>query len=104
MLIRRSKGDQEGQGQEIAFPRGAKLRPVEALQAWLGAADITSGPVFRAVARGGRVSTTALSADAVPRIVKKFAIKPIAFCRVRCRPSLARRRACCSRVSGMVTG
>ena len=28
ILIRRSKGDQEGQGQEVAIPRGYKLRPV----------------------------------------------------------------------------
>jgi integrase len=30
VLIRRPKGDQEGQGQEIAVPRGYRLRPVEA--------------------------------------------------------------------------
>ena len=66
VLIRRSKGDQEGQGQEIAIPRGAKLRPVEALQAWLTTAGIASGPVFGAVARSNRVSNTALSTDAVP--------------------------------------
>jgi integrase len=73
VLIRHSKGDQEGQGQETAIPRGAKLRPVEALQAWLAAAGIASGPVFRAVALGGRVADVALSTDAVARIVKKFA-------------------------------
>ena len=56
ILIRRSKSDQEGQGQEVAIPRGCRLRPVEAVQAWLAAAAISSGPVFRAVARGGRVS------------------------------------------------
>ena len=38
ILIRRSKGDQEGQGQEVAIPRGYKLRPVEAVQTWLAAA------------------------------------------------------------------
>jgi integrase len=40
ILIRRSKGDQEGQGQEVAIPRGYKLRPVEAVQTWLAAAEI----------------------------------------------------------------
>ena len=30
--IRRSKTDQEGQGQEIALPRETKLRPVAAVQ------------------------------------------------------------------------
>ena len=44
ILIRRSKGDQEGQGQEVAIPRGYKLRPVEAVQTWLAAAEISSGP------------------------------------------------------------
>ena len=47
MLIRRSKSDQEGQGQTIAIPRGAQLRPVATLQEWLHAAEITVGPVFR---------------------------------------------------------
>jgi integrase len=47
VLIRHSKTDQEGAGQEIAIPRGYRLRPVEAVQTWLEAAAITEGPVFR---------------------------------------------------------
>ena len=73
ILIRRSKGDQEGQGQEVAIPRGYKLRPVEAVQTWLAAAEISSGPVFRAVTRGGRVSDAALADDSAARIVKRYA-------------------------------
>jgi integrase len=73
ILIRRSKGDQEGQGQEVAIPRGYKLRPVEAVQAWLAAAEISAGPVFRAVSRGGRVSCEALAADSAARIVQRYA-------------------------------
>ena len=73
ILIRRSKGDQEGQGQEVAIPRGYKLRPVEAVQTWLAAAEISSGPVFRAVTRGGRVSCEALADDSAARIVKRYA-------------------------------
>ena len=73
ILIRRSKGDQEGQGQEVAIPRGYKLRPVEAVQTWLAAAEISSGPVFRAVTRGGRVSGDALADDSAARIVKRYA-------------------------------
>jgi hypothetical protein len=53
VLIRRSKTDQEGQGQEIAIPRGYRLRPVEAVQTWLAAAEISQGPAFRSVALGG---------------------------------------------------
>ena len=73
VLIRRSKGDQEGQGQEVAIPRGYKLRPVEAVQTWLAAAAISDGPVFRAVGRGGRVSCKALADDSAARIVKRYA-------------------------------
>jgi site-specific recombinase XerD len=72
VLIRRSKGDQEGQGQEIAIPRGYRLRPVEAIQTWLAAAEISAGPVFRAVARGGKLGAV-LSTDAVACIVKRYA-------------------------------
>jgi site-specific recombinase XerD len=73
VLIRRSKGDQEGQGQEVAIPRGYKLRPVEAVQTWLAAAEISSGPVFRAVALGGRVSSEVLRPDGAARIIKRYA-------------------------------
>jgi hypothetical protein len=49
VLICRSKTDQEGHGQEVAIPRGYRLRPVEAVQTWLAAAEINDGPVFRQV-------------------------------------------------------
>jgi integrase len=73
VLIRHSKTDQEGQGAEIAIPRGYRLRPVEAVQSWLAAAGINTGPVFRSVGRGGRVSCDALEADSAARIVKRYA-------------------------------
>ena len=73
ILIRRSKGDQEGQGQEVAIPRGYKLRPVEAVQAWLAAAEISSWPVFRAVVQGGKVSDVPLGDNSAARIVKRYA-------------------------------
>jgi integrase len=75
VLIRRSKTDQEGQGQEIAVPRGLKLCPVASLQEWLAAAEISAGPVFRAVLRGGRVSDTALTPDCLGRVVQKLAAR-----------------------------
>jgi hypothetical protein len=88
ILIRRSKGDQEGQGQEVAIPRGYKLRPVEAVQTWLAAASISSGPVFRAVGRGGRVSCEALADDSAARIVKRNAkrvgLDPAAYSATAC--------------------
>jgi integrase len=47
ITIRRSKTDQEGAGQEIAIPRGYRLRPVETLQIWLTAAAISEGRCWR---------------------------------------------------------
>ena len=75
VLIRRSKTDQEGQGQEIAIPRGYRLRPVAAVQEWLKVAGITEGPVFRPVAKGGRVMPEALSDRGVADIVKRYAAR-----------------------------
>ena len=70
VVIRHSKTDQEGQGQEIAIPAGGKLRPVEAVMAWLEAAQITEGPVFRPIGKGARLATVALSARGVAAIVE----------------------------------
>jgi integrase len=81
ILIRRSKGDQEALGQEVAIPRGYKLRPVEAVQTWLAAAEISGGPVFRAVALGGRISDEVLRPDGAARIIKRYA------CRVGLHPA-----------------
>ncbi|HYF06329.1 MAG TPA: site-specific integrase [Acetobacteraceae bacterium] len=71
--IAQSKTDQEGQGQEVAIPNGTRLRPVEALQAWIAAAGTTEGPIFRRVAKSGRVLPGALAAESVADIVKHYA-------------------------------
>ena len=69
--IRHSKTDQEGQGHEIATPRGETLRPVAAVQAWFAAAKISDGPVFRSINRHGRMSGV-LTAQSVALIVKFY--------------------------------
>ena len=55
LLIERSKTDAEAKGAEINIPRGRSEEtcPVTALQAWLTAGEITAGPLFRKVNRGG---------------------------------------------------
>jgi integrase len=73
VTIRRSKTDQEGQGASIAVPRGARPRPIEAVQTWLTAAGITAGSVFRPVTKGGIVGAAGLSASAVRSIVMAYA-------------------------------
>lgn len=70
VTIRRSKGDQEGEGATVAVPEGRRLKPVAHLKTWLEAAAITEGPVFRPFWKGGRVRSARLSDHAVARIVQ----------------------------------
>ncbi|OIQ63628.1 phage integrase family protein [mine drainage metagenome] len=48
---------------------------MEAVKAWLEAADITEGPLFRPVAKGGRVLAEGLTAESVANIVKAYATR-----------------------------
>jgi integrase len=75
LLIERSKTDKPGKGAEIAIPRGQSEEtcPVMALQTWLTTAEITAGPLFRKVNRGGVVEPARLSPDAVRQILLKRA-------------------------------
>lgn len=45
--IRKSKTDQEGAGQSVAVPHGGKLKPVEAVDAWLAHRGDAVGSLFR---------------------------------------------------------
>lgn len=72
ITIRRSKTDQAGAGKIKAVPHGKKLHTVRALQAWLEAAKIAEGALFRGV-RGQSVKPDRLSDRQVARIVKKRA-------------------------------
>ena len=70
-----TKDDQQRLGRDVAIPEypGSVLCPVAALDAWLAAAGIAGGAVFRRVRRGGKVGDTALSPAAVALIVKRCA-------------------------------
>lgn len=73
--VRRSKTDQEGTGDTkgIPFASDPALCPVRALVAWLEAAGITEGPIFRAVDKGGNVGPVAITGAAVALVVKRAA-------------------------------
>lgn len=75
VTLRRSKTDQEGAGQKVGIPYGSTPQtcPVRNLRAWLDAASITSGPVFRSVNRWEQVSAARLTGRAVALIVKRCA-------------------------------
>ena len=75
LLIAHSKTDAEGDGARLGIPRGKveATCPVRALQAWLKAAKINQGPVFRAITRHGTLRQGALSGEAVRLILLKHA-------------------------------
>ena len=58
VTLRRDKTDQEGRGRTIAIPFGssAEVCPLRSVRAWLEAAGVSEGPIFRAVDRHGRVA------------------------------------------------
>jgi integrase len=73
LRVRRSKTDQEGAGTEKGIPRrpDPATCPVLALRRWLDIAEITAGPIFRAVNRHGQVRPGRLSDRAVALVVKR---------------------------------
>lgn len=75
VIIRKSKTDQEGQGQLIAILNGTRLRVVDSLINWLNAARIEDGFLFRQIKKGGAVQSTALTDRSVAIIIKHYAKK-----------------------------
>ena len=68
LLVRRSKTDQEGEGETVwVAPDSLKL-----VRVWLERGGIADGPLFRSVAKGGRVGGP-LPPGQVPRIFKAMA-------------------------------
>lgn len=77
VLIRRAKGDQEGRGRRVGLPYGSNPAtcPVRTLTAWLDAAEIEEGPIFRPVTMHGRMGSRALSGRAVAEIIKRTVLR-----------------------------
>jgi integrase len=71
VTLRRSKTDQAGAGRKVGLPFGSEpgTCPARALKAWLSAAAIETGAVFRSVNRHGRMGGR-LSPGSVARTVK----------------------------------
>ncbi|WMT71077.1 site-specific integrase [Bradyrhizobium sp. Ash2021] len=73
VTIRQSKTDQDREGATIAIARGMFACPVRALRAWLDAAGIESGALFRSVNKAGVVASARLTDRSVASIVKAMA-------------------------------
>jgi site-specific recombinase XerD len=65
-----SKGDQAGEGADVAILDGSRMEPIRHYEAWVTAAGISTGPVFRRLTPHGRVTEQALSAQSVALVVK----------------------------------
>ena len=75
ILVPQSKSDQLGRGTEIAVPYAPdpEVCAVRAVQAWLQAADIHTGPLFRPFTRSHSLRDSQLTDKSVALIVKKYA-------------------------------
>ena len=58
----RTKGDRALKGTEFKAPALPRLCPVSAYEAWVAAAELTEGPVYRGINRGGHLRTDGLHA------------------------------------------
>lgn len=75
VTIRRSKTDQEASGETIGIwaRRETRTCPVTALNDWLAASGIVSGPIFRPITRHQTLREGALTGHAVARLIKRYA-------------------------------
>ena len=77
LLVRvaRSKTDQEARGREVAIPYGSDPAtcPVRACRAWLAAARLADGPLFRRIDRHAHINARPLHKDSIGQIVKRAA-------------------------------
>lgn len=78
LTIERSKTDQRGEGlikRLGASPKDVRVCPIAAFNAWMVAAKITSGPIWRAITRKGIPYSTGMTDKEVIRTVQRLAAK-----------------------------
>jgi site-specific recombinase XerD len=73
--LRRSKTDQESEGEEVGIPFGQHpdTCPIRALRAWRAHAGIITGALFRGVNRHDQLASARLSDGSIARIVQRAA-------------------------------
>ena len=90
VMVRLSRGKTDPFGMEgrvlaIPFAQHEKTCAVLALRAWLSGAQLTSGPLYRAVDRWGHVSPTALNPRSIGKILAA-ALKRAGVCQPNTSP------------------
>jgi len=72
LYLCRSKGDRKALGRTYKVPALQTLCPVEACHAWLAAAHLTQGPLFRSIDRWGQVSDLPLHVNSVIPLLREM--------------------------------
>ena len=72
--LKRSKTDQFGEGLVKGLPYfdNTQYCPVLSLKNWIEVSNITSGPVFRRLSKGSKISENRLTDQTVALIIKKY--------------------------------
>ena len=72
--LRRSKTDQFGEGLTKALPYfdSSQYCPVVSLKKWIEVSKIVSGPVFRRLTKGSKLSNNRLTDQTVALLIKKY--------------------------------
>lgn len=65
-----TKGDRQNLGTTFKAPALSRLCPVEAYLDWVGAAQLTTGPVYRAIDRWGHVGENGLHVDSIAPLLR----------------------------------
>ena len=75
VTVRKSKTDQQGEGLRKGIPYGSNpiTCPVRAFAAWVQLANLTSGPVFTQVRKGGVLTSERLTDRTVANVIKAMA-------------------------------
>lgn len=76
ILIKRSKKDQDGHGEDVAIPYNKsnyRLCAVTALKEWIAAAGIKTGSIFRPITKYQSIKKERLTNQSVALIIKKYA-------------------------------
>lgn len=72
LFLPRSKGDRQLEGRRYACPALSRLCPVEALQDWLTASQLKSGPLFRKIDRWGRIGADGLTPGSIIPMLRRI--------------------------------
>ena len=70
ILVPHSKGDQLGEGAQVKIPDRQRIAPVALYKAWIVAAAISEGFVFRKLTPQGRLTEKPMSDKGVALVVK----------------------------------